>query len=839
VVGVLLLLFAGSGCSALIYEIVWLQLLQLVIGSSAVSLGVLLGTYMGGMCLGSLLLPRLVARRRHPLRVYAVLELAIGALGLAVLFGMPYVDRLYAEFGGQGFSGGVARAVVCAICLLAPTALMGATLPAIARTVDETPRGMSRLGFLYGANIAGAVLGCLLAGFYLLRVHDMAVATYAAAVINGLAGLTALLVAAHMPYAEPRATAPRPRPRKPETGNASGGASASGASGGAAVAYVVIALSGLCALGAEVVWTRVLSLLLGPTVYTFSIILAVFLFGLAVGGSVGGFLARRVSRPRAALGWCQLLLAAAIAWAAYAVARSLPHWTIHVDSVRSPWPGFGRDLLRCLWAVGPPTCLWGASFPLALAAAAASSTAAGSRGRDPGRVAGGVLGANTVGAIVGAIGFSTLVIPAAGTQGAQRLLVVLSAAAGLLSFAPDLRRPGGKTTTRPPPPRSTLARVGTVALFAVSILVAGLLARNVPKVPDLLVAFGPRVPAEPHLGDGLPFLYVGEGMNASVAVTGVEGGVRNFHVSGKVEASSEVQDMRLQRMLGHLPALLHPRPRTVLVVGCGAGVTAGSFVVHPEVERIVICEIEPLIPREVAPRFNTENHAVLQDPRVEVVYDDARHYVLTTRETFDVITSDPIHPWVKGSAALYSKEYFELCRRRLNPGGVVSQWVPLYESNREVVRSELATFFDVFPDGTIWGNDVAREGYDVVLLGQAGVMRIDVEAVQRRLSRRDHWAVAHSLDNVGFGSVVDLLGTYAGRGRELRPWLSGAQINHDLDLRLQYLAGMALLNDDAAAIYNEILSHRTFPEDLFVASELYREAIRHWMRETGPAGTAD
>src|SRR3954454_15237679 len=307
----LLLLFAGSGCSALIYEIVWLQLLQLVIGSSAVSLGVLLGTYMGGMCLGSLLLPRVVARRRHPLRVYGVIELVIGGLGMAVLFGMPYVDRLYAEFGGQGFDGIMARAVVCAFCLLLPTMLMGATLPAIARVVEESPRGMSRLGFLYGANIAGAVLGCLLAGFYLLRVHNMAVATYAAAALNVLAGVAALLLAAHTPYSEPRQSS-----AKREAGSAGRGT----------VAYVVIAISGLCALGAEVVWTRLLSLLLGPTVYTFSIILSVFLAGLGIGSALGSDMLEKYSNPRKLLGYCQLLLAGAIALAGFLLAWWLPYW---------------------------------------------------------------------------------------------------------------------------------------------------------------------------------------------------------------------------------------------------------------------------------------------------------------------------------------------------------------------------------------------------------------------------------------------------------------------------------------------------------------------------------
>src|SRR5439155_9649956 len=163
------LLFAGSGCSALIYEIVWFQLLELVIGSSAVSLGVLLGTFMGGMCLGSLAAPRVISRRRHPLRVYALLELGIGAFGIMTLLLMPQIDRLYTGAAAQGAAGILLRAVVGAICLLPATVLMGASLPAMARWIESTPEGVSWLGFFYGGNIAGAVFGCLLAGFYLLR----------------------------------------------------------------------------------------------------------------------------------------------------------------------------------------------------------------------------------------------------------------------------------------------------------------------------------------------------------------------------------------------------------------------------------------------------------------------------------------------------------------------------------------------------------------------------------------------------------------------------------------------------------------------------------------------
>jgi len=321
-------------------------------------------------------------------------------------------------------------------------------------------------------------------------------------------------------------------------------------------------------------------------------------------------------------------------------------------------------------------------------------------------------------------------------------------------------------------------------------------------------------------------LYSGEGRNASIAISEWDDGAVQFHVSGKVEASTEPGDMRLQRMLGHLSALAHARPRSVLVVGCGAGVTAGSFVLHPEVERVVICEIEPLIPQVVAEHFVRENYGVLRDPRVEVVYDDARHYVLTSKEKFDVITSDPIHPWVKGAATLYTADYFELCKRRLNPGGVVTQWVPLYESDTATVKSEVATFMEAFPGGTVWGNEVGGKGYDTVLLGQTTPTRFDVEELQRRLDRPDHARVAQSLREVELRTAVDLLATYAGRGPDLRPWLEGAQVNRDRNLRLQYLAGMGLNRYEGEAIHDSMLAYRSFPEGLFVGPEAAREKLR-------------
>lgn len=799
----------GSGCAALMYEIVWFQMLQFVIGSSAISLGVLLGTFMGGMCLGSVGLSRWISPRTHPLRVYAALELGMALLGLAVLFGTPLIGALYATNVGHGLGGILWRGVFAAVCLLPPTILMGATLPAIARLVDTTPTGVSWLAFFYGGNIAGGVCGCLLAGFYLLRVYDLALATYVAAAINVAVGLLALILARWSKYEAPHAAGPvavEPITVEPDEIRAQPAA-------GAWRVYIAIGLSGLCALGAEVIWTRILSLMLGGTVYTFSMILAVFLIGLGIGSSVAAALGRTSLRPRLVLGVCQLLLAAAVAWSGWQLAVSLPYWPIRPGLSSSAWLRFQLDLVRCLWAVLPAACLWGASFPLALAAVAAP-------GQDPGRLVGRVYAVNTVGAILGAVAFSVLLIAWIGTQHSQQLLIALSAlSASFLLLPVDwLGERGAANST----PRPVARRIASVTTLACGLGIALGLAWGLPAVPGELIASGRNLPSE--AGNRI-MLYQGEGLNSSVAVTMAHDGGRFFHVSGKVEASSEPPDMRLQRMLAHLPALVHPNPRSVLVVGCGAGVTAGAFVVHPGVERIVLCEIESLIPRVVATYFDDENYHVVNDPRVRIVHDDARHFILTTGETFDIITSDPIHPWMKGAAALYTKEYFELCRRRLNPGGLITQWIPLYESSPAVVKSELATLFAAFPEATVWGNDNVGRGYDIVALAQTEPLHIDVDQMIDRLRRDDHRHVAASLSQVSFQSALDLLATYAGQAIHLADWLKDAELNHDRNLRLQYLAGLGLNLYQEAAIYEEILSRRTDSEKIFSASDHRRQEL--------------
>ena len=852
-----LLLFVGSGAAALIYEVVWFQLLQLLIGLTSVSLGVLLGTYMGGMCLGSLLLPRLISRRHHPLRVYALLELGVGISGVAILFVLPWLAQLYTQAGGRGLGGILLRGFVAGVCLLPPTVLMGATLPTIARWARSSREGASWMGFFYSGNLAGAVLGCLLAGFCLLRVYDMATATYTAAAIN----LTVALVGFGLSVRAPRvagsgaALEGQASASPEETATREPGSVPGAPVLASRAAYLAIALSGMSALGAEVTWTRLLSLLLGGTVYTFSIILAVFLLGLGIGSGAGAYLTRSLRRPGGALGWCQVLLLGGIAWAAWMISGSLPYWPINPALAASPWFNFQLDLVRCLSTILPAAVLWGASFPLALAAVALP-------GRDLAGQVSRVYAANTVGAILGALGFSLVVIPGLGTQWAERLLLVLAAVAGLLMLARSERKTplrlaagtpsdgsgpfsaAAVTDQAPAVPAVAGWSIGGMGLFRV-VVILGLtlgLAWRVTPAPWGLTAYGrfmatygaklvPGIlaegkPLKASFGADTFCTYLGEGLNGSVAVTLKLSGERCFHSAGKVQASNRPDDMRVQRMLGHLAALAHPRPESVLVVACGAGVTAGSFVVQPEVKRIVICDIEPLVPKYVAPMFEKENHDVVHDPRTEIVVDDGRHFIRTAREKFDIITSDPIDPWVKGCAALNTVEYYEMCKKHLKPGGVLALWIPLYENNTDSAKSLIATFFKVFPDGIIWSNDVQGEGYDAVLFGQVGPTRFDLDQLQARLDRKDHAELKASLAEASFASANDLLSTYAGRATDLRDWMKDAQINTDLNLRLQYLAGMWFNSYMSADIRAQIRRYYRFPDGLFVGTEASVNTLR-------------
>ena len=794
---VLLLLFAASGCSALIYEVVWYQLLQLAIGSTSVSLGILLATFMGGLCIGSIWFPR-IARfsitAQHPLRVYAALEMGIGVCALLVQTGLPYLNRAYIAGAEHGLPGMLLRGLLAAVCMLPPTILMGASLPSIVRRIENTPNGVAWWGFLYGGNTAGAVVGCLLAGFYLLRVFDMATATYVAVAINATVAAGSYLMSRLIP----------PMPGGPGLSDIHAEEARSAAEPSVHTGwpvYLTIALSGATALGAEVVWTRLLGMLLLATVYVFSIILAVFLTGLAIGSAAGSALLRRI-RPQAALGWCQILLAFGMAWTASSIVHGLPYWNDDVLLTHDPWHMYQLDLRRCLWAILPATLFWGASFPLACAAVARP-------GEESGRVAGGIYAANTLGGIVGALAVSLVLIPWIGSQQTERLLLIVAVLSGLIALVPVVFRAPG---------RSALGVVGLL----VCVPLSGFLTWGIDPIPGDLIAYGRRMVLN---AGSSKILYTKEGRNSSVAISQWSDGAIYVNVNGHVEATTEVYDMKLQRMVGHLPALLHPDPKSVLGIGFGAGVSAGTFTRYPGIQKITICEIEPVIPPASTRFFGDQDYRVALNPKTHIVFDDARHYLLTTTDKFDIIASDPLDVFVKGTAALYSKEYFESVKQHLNPGGMFTLYVPLYETDEPTIKSELKTFFAAFPYGTVWANLRDGQGYDMVFMGQNGPLKIDLDQVQRRYALPEHEAVRQSLRDIEVFNLFDLFATYTGSAADLGPYVRDAAINTDGDLKLSYLAGWGINSDLEDYLYRQMLKYRSTPTKVFTGSPAAVQAL--------------
>ncbi len=772
---ILLLLFAASGCAALIYEVVWYQLLQLAIGSTAISMGILLATYMSGLCIGSLWFPR---RRwmQHPLRVYAGLEAGIAVFAVLALMTLPLLNRVYVAAAGSGLGGMLMRGLLAGACLLPPTILMGASLPAIVRMIKGTPSGVAWWGYLYGGNTAGAVIGCLLTGFYLLRNFGMTTATLAAVAMNLGGAALAWVVVPHMAPDESRE-----EPLAAE--------SAAPTDRSARIVYLTIALSGATALGAELVWTRLLGYLLLGTVYVFAIILAVFLGGLAIGSAGGSWLLQRV-RPVTALGWCQVLLALAIVWTSVFIKQVLPFWGDDVLQTGDPWHMYLLDLQRVIVAILPGTLLWGASFPLACAAVA------GDR-EDSGQTVGAVYAANTLGGIAGALLVSLILLPGIGAWMSERVMLITAVASGATALVATAR--------------SAPAKIARLAVSAAALT----LALAIKPVPGDLIAYGRNMKTNRGQSE---ILYLREGLNSSVAITKWNNGTLYVNVNGHVEATTEFFDMRLQRMLVHLPGLLHPKARSVLGIGFGAGVSAGTFTRYPSIEKIRVCEIEREIPQASTKYFGDQNYRVYLNPKTTVTIDDARHYLMTSTEKFDIIASDPLDVFIKGTAALYSREYFEAVKRHLNPGGYFTLYVPLYETDEITFRSELATFFDAFPYGTVWANNRGGMGYDTVFMGQLEPLKVDLDALEARYAQPDMKPVRQSLRDIGITSVIDLLSTWSGAAVDLKKWTDGAPLNTDDNLRLSYLAGWGINANMADDLYRRMLTYRKPPEGTILGS---------------------
>lgn len=620
-----------------------------------------------------------------------------------------------------------------------------------------------RSGLLYGGAAVGAALGCVIAGFYTLRLYDQTTTLVAAAAI----GLIVAGVAKWLPTRPDQAESAEAEEFEPDFDRRT--------------ILWTTALAGAASLGASIVWTRLLGMLMGSTTYVFTIIITALPLGVGLGAVAGAWIGRRAT-PRLALGGCHILMPIAMAWTCYTISDSMPYWPVNPFLASSPLFTFQIDMARVLWAVLPSALLWGASFALALAAAGSSSA---------------VYVANAAGAVVSVLGISLLVVPAMGTQMAQRIAILLAAAGALTTLGPYVRRYNANALG---------------AALSGSLMLAIWLATQVNAVPGEFIAYGRQMST--MLGQS-QIVYTAEGVNSSVAISTWAANQVYLNVNGHVQATTELYDLALQRMIAHLPGILHPNPKSVLGIGFGAGVSSGSFTRYPSIEHITIVEAEPVIPPASSKYFAKQNYDVAMNPKAKIVFDDARHFMFTTNDKFDIIATDPMDVFAKGTAAMYSKEYFEAVKEHLNPGGFVTLYVPLYETDERTVQGELATFFNVFPNASVWANTREGAGYDMVVLGQADPLKIDIDEVQARLNRDDYGPVRESLMEIGISNPAALFKKYTGRQRDLGRWFADTEITTDGNLRLMYTAGWAINSYMADSIYRQMLRYRQVPRDMF------------------------
>ncbi len=648
------ILFFLSGFSALVYQIAWLRMLALVFGVTVFAASAVLTSFMGGLALGSWLGGRQADRVRHPLRAFALVELGIAASALAVPILLVGAQSLYAVLHrllpDAVVPLTIARLVCSALVLLVPTTLMGASLPLLSRYVGSRAEGNARrIGFLYSANTAGAILGSSLAGFVLIGTIGIASSTHLAAAVNVIVGLCAFALAVRSPDDAVRA--------QPEVELAPPVSRASRA------VIVVFALAGFAGLALEVVWFRVLLLFLPATTYAFTTMLSTVLFGIALGSFVGSDTVERSRDPARTLARIQIAtgILAVLSMAGLARAYS------------AGWQSTGL-LPACIVAMLPAATLMGATFPYGLAVWLRDGRAhVGSR-------VGLLYSVNVCGAVVGSLAGAFLLLPLAGSRGSLVLLGSVYVLSGCALVG---------------------ASFGRRAAARTAITAGVMFAAAAATVPDLFSA----VIAQRY-GRGERQIFRSEGVQTTATVHRQPAGALVLYLDGLHQANDTAEMVRVHAEIGHLPMILHPRPSRALVIGLGGGVTAGAVTQHGRVATDIVELAGSVV--AAAPFFAHVNNRVLEQPRVRLRTDDGRNYLALTSRRYDVVTADIIQPMHAGAGNLYSREYFTLARRAIKEQGVMLQWI----GHREEVYYKLImrTFLEAFPHATLWANGTLMVG---------------------------------------------------------------------------------------------------------------------------------
>ncbi|HVN37820.1 MAG TPA: fused MFS/spermidine synthase [Myxococcota bacterium] len=777
-------LFFASGATALVYQVVWVRSLSLILGASHLAVSIVLAAFMAGLALGAVSIGRRISGSARPLRIYASLELGIALCALALPWGLAGVQRAYVgiaqaleDESGGATAAALVRALLAFGSLVIPTFLMGGTLPVlVAALVRRRSELHARLASLYAINTAGAAAGAALGGFVLLPALGVRHSELVAAAGNVAIGVVALL------WDRVRAGAPDTAETAIETtGDAGTRPSPDEDVSGLRLVFASTAVCGFGALALEVLWSRAISVVIGSNVYSFTVMLVAFLCGIALGSAIHGALPRRLP-----IGAHFALLAAAIAASTLAVSFAIPRlpelvaWRpIATTAGFDSWTALGL----CFLVMLVPCVLHGMAFPLAGEARAKLEARTA-------RSVGDLVGLNTAGSIAGSLAAGFVLIPGLGMQRSLLGISALyaSAAIGIATAA--------LTRGRAPRPLAALSALAAVAAVWVGVFslrpwdtrMIGAFRNN--ESVDLQRA-GER--GDAGFSD-TTVLYYREGRGSTVSVVEDSASVRRLQIDGKVVASDAASDLRHEVLLGHLPVLAHPAPRSALVVGLGAGVTLGAVAAHPELESITVVEIEPA----VAPASRLFAHVQrdpLADPRVHLVLQDGRNYLLATSRRFDVITADPIHPWVRGSGYLYTTEYYELARAHLAEGGVMCQWLPLYQLSPDDLRAAVGAFVDVFPDATLWSTPA-----DAVLIGTTRPLRIELPDWRRRLASPK---VHEELARVGLSDLLSLIAEFTSTADGMRRFAEGARRNTDDNVFLEFSSprqmggGPALLASNA------------------------------------------
>lgn len=837
--GVIYLMFFLSGAAALMYEVVWVRSLSLVFGGTHLAVTAVLSVFMGGLALGSYGIGRLVDSVKKPLRLYGYLEIGIAVSALAFMVFMQFYPSIYV-FLAQGQDDRklyltLIRILFAFFALIVPTTLMGGTLPVLTRFVANQANMGSRLSLLYGFNTLGAVAGVAAAGFFLLRFFSVSMTLHTAIVINFLIGIVSILLpdrVAGSPATEPHAAEAIGKAVDNALGSPAATSGKQESTLPLRLVLLGIGVSGFCALGYEVLWTKTLTLTVGTSVYGFSIMLIAFLVGIALGSTAYGFLAKlfRSGRPATrhsviAFGVVQLVIGAAALFVTIHI-RDLP---THALSFYTWYIARGLSIFdaRLLSSATiafsymvVPAFFMGLAFPLA-------GQVTADYGRMIGKAVGRVMTHNTIGAIFGSAISGFVLIYILGIERSLQVLVVINTGFGMLVLASLTRRTWATVAV------GCLTPVAVVYLFvnedAFKVWDEKFFAiyqNNQPSTFD--------TPEEREEAiENTDILYYKEGINSTVSVIRPKGAQQAVLVNGKVVASTSPRDQQCQLTLGHLPMLLHKNPKKVLVVGLGTGITLGATSVHPEVEELVLAEIEPEV-IGAAKTFGKYNHFVLDNPKLKIVFNDGRNYLTTTKKRFDVITADPIHPWTQGSGYLYTAEYFQMASERLAPGGIMCQWLPIYELGVDDLKSVVRTFSRSFKFTMTWLTQ-----YDAELIGSNSPIVIDEHELKQRMLAP---AVFDDLQRVMMGSATDFLSYFTMATDGMRAFSANATINTDDNLYLEFSAPRFQGINVMRANFNALSRYRESIIPYLVPAPEGRpraEQISRWKRKGEAAITYD